>query len=204
MRARILMVLLALIMAAGCDPYKEGRELMAQGNYSDAADYFYAQSKKHPDDYRAFHELGFCYTRLRLNRSALESYHKALELKPGYAPTLLNIGTLYYYLREYNKSAYYLEKAVEADPENVTAHLNLGTTYAMLRKYQEAIDQVEKARELSGGKDDFADELAKLREEWDKWKPIEEWLETPGMDMPGKQSPVETEGQDQVSQPPSP
>ena len=47
---------------------------------------------------------------------ALEAYKKAIELNPGAAGALVNLGTIHYHLRKFREAADYYQKAVDVDP----------------------------------------------------------------------------------------
>jgi tetratricopeptide (TPR) repeat protein len=56
----------------------------------------------------------------------IEAYKKACELDPGSAGALVNLGTVYFNLREWKDAERQYQKALIADPNYPLAHYNLG------------------------------------------------------------------------------
>ena len=57
---------------------------------------------------------------------AVAAYQKAIELNPGAAGALVNLGTIYYHLHRFKESLNYYERAIAVDPRYPLAHFNLG------------------------------------------------------------------------------
>jgi tetratricopeptide (TPR) repeat protein len=57
---------------------------------------------------------------------AIEAYSKAIELDPGSAGALVNLGTIYFNARDFTLAERYYVLATEADPEYALAHFDLG------------------------------------------------------------------------------
>jgi tetratricopeptide (TPR) repeat protein len=57
---------------------------------------------------------------------AIEAYSKAIELDPGAAGALVNLGTIYFNARDFSLAERYYVLATEADPEYALAHFDLG------------------------------------------------------------------------------
>ena len=77
---------------------------------------------------------------------AVGVYERLLELDPGFAGALVNLGTIFFAARELGKAEDYYRQAVETDPEYALAHFNLGNLYdelgdraAALAEYQTAL-----------------------------------------------------------------
>ncbi len=60
---------------------------------------------------------------------AIEAYRKAVELNPGAAGALVNLGTIYYRQRRYDEAERQYQKAIEVDANYPLAHYNLGNLY---------------------------------------------------------------------------
>ena len=60
---------------------------------------------------------------------AIEAYRKAIELNPGAAGALVNLGTIYYRQRKYEDAESQYLKAVQVDANYPLAHYNLGNLY---------------------------------------------------------------------------
>ncbi len=195
MKAKIVMAALVFVLAGGCDPYKEGSDMMRKGEYKDAAEYFKQLTKERPDDARAHHELGYAYSRLKMYDKAIQEYKRALELNPDYFHSRLNMGTVYLKLENYPKAIEHLEKAMELKPENVTARVNLASAYSKQLKFDEAMEQIEKAEELSRGERDFSSIKQSLQKGKDDYEAAMEWLEEQGAEL--VEEPGEQEGADE-------
>jgi tetratricopeptide (TPR) repeat protein len=59
----------------------------------------------------------------------IAAYRKATELDPGSAGALVNLGTVYFNLRDWRQAEEHYRKALAADPEYALAHFNLGNLY---------------------------------------------------------------------------
>lgn len=59
----------------------------------------------------------------------LGSYEKAIELDPTFSAAMVNLGTLYFHVRNFQASADCYRKALEANPDYALAHFNLGNLY---------------------------------------------------------------------------
>ncbi|HYL35860.1 MAG TPA: tetratricopeptide repeat protein [Bryobacteraceae bacterium] len=57
------------------------------------------------------------------------AYRKASEIDPGSAGALVNLGTVYFNLRDWRQAELNYRKALEVDPEYALAHFNLGNLY---------------------------------------------------------------------------
>lgn len=60
---------------------------------------------------------------------AREAYQKAIELNPGAAGALVNLGTIAFRARRLREAAAYYERAIAADPHYPLAHFNLGNVF---------------------------------------------------------------------------
>ena len=56
----------------------------------------------------------------------IEAYEKAIELDPGSAGALVNLGTIYFNTRNFTMAERYYTLATETDPEYALAHFDLG------------------------------------------------------------------------------
>ena len=56
----------------------------------------------------------------------IEAYQKAIELDPGSAGALVNLGTIYFNARNFTLAERYYTQATETDPEYALAHFDLG------------------------------------------------------------------------------
>jgi len=59
----------------------------------------------------------------------IAAYSKASEIDPGSAGALVNLGTVFFNLHDWQQAEQHYRKALEVDPEYALAHFNLGNLY---------------------------------------------------------------------------
>jgi len=80
---------------------------------------------------------------------AIALYEEMLELDPNYAPGYINLGTLYFHLRQFKKAEELYRKATETDPGYVLAFFDLGNVLDELERHDESIAAYQRSVELS-------------------------------------------------------
>jgi tetratricopeptide (TPR) repeat protein len=80
---------------------------------------------------------------------AIAVYEKILDRDPRYAPAFINLGTIYFHLRRFQRAEELYRLATEADPEYVLAFFDLGNVLDELGRPEESIRAYERAVELS-------------------------------------------------------
>jgi tetratricopeptide (TPR) repeat protein len=80
---------------------------------------------------------------------AIELYETMLELDPGYAPAYINLGTIYFHLRQFTRAEELYRRATETDPNYVLAFFDLGNVLDELERPDESIDAYQRSVELS-------------------------------------------------------
>lgn len=83
---------------------EKGRDYLKKGKFREAMVKFQAWTKKYPDDYTAWLDLGACLYHVGNLEQALLATRKSLELKPEWSLAINNIG-LYYQMRNDGKTA---------------------------------------------------------------------------------------------------
>jgi tetratricopeptide (TPR) repeat protein len=76
---------------------------------------------------------------------AMEVYQEILVIQPGHAPALINLGTIHYNLRLYEKAEQHYRRATEADPEYALAFFDLGNVLDEMQRLSEATAAYQKA-----------------------------------------------------------
>jgi tetratricopeptide (TPR) repeat protein len=80
---------------------------------------------------------------------ALELYQEILEIDPRHAPSAINLGTIFYNLRQFSQSEALYRQAAEADPHYALAFFDLGNALDELQRLPEAIVAYQRAIQLT-------------------------------------------------------
>jgi tetratricopeptide (TPR) repeat protein len=76
---------------------------------------------------------------------AVELYAEILAIEPGNAAACINLGTLYFHQREYDRAEEFYRRATEVDPSYVLAYFDLGNVLDELERLDESIAAYRKA-----------------------------------------------------------
>ena len=107
---------------------------------------------------------------------AVDAYKKVLELNPGAAGALVNLGTIYYRLRKFDEAEKYYLDAIKADPVYPLAQFNLGNLYDEQGRLPEAFGYYRRALSLNPQYADAHFNLALLCERTgDPLKAVHHW-----------------------------
>jgi tetratricopeptide (TPR) repeat protein len=80
---------------------------------------------------------------------AIGAYEKVVELNPGAAGALVNLGTIYYRQRRFPEAEKYYREAIAADPHYPLAEFNLGNLYDEQGRISDALVHYRRALELN-------------------------------------------------------
>ena len=80
---------------------------------------------------------------------AIELYGEILKADPQYAAAYINLGTMYFHMRQYGRAEELYRKATESDPEYVLAFFDLGNVLDELERLDESIEAYKHATELA-------------------------------------------------------
>ena len=80
---------------------------------------------------------------------AIALYEEILEIDPQYAAACINLGTVFFHLRQFGRSEELYRRATEADPGYVLAFFDLGNVLDELNRLDESIAAYSKAVALS-------------------------------------------------------
>ncbi len=80
---------------------------------------------------------------------AIALYEEILEIDSQYAAACINLGTLFFHLRQFGRSEELYRRATEADPGYVLAYFDLGNVLDELSRLDESIAAYSKAVALS-------------------------------------------------------
>ena len=118
---------------------------------------------------------------------AIQAYQKALELNPGAAGALVNLGTIYYRKRSFIDAETYYREAIEADPTYPLAQFNIGNLYDELGRLDDAQGHYKMALELNPQYADAHFNLALLCErQGDNLKAVYHWKNYLRLDRGGE------------------
>ena len=80
---------------------------------------------------------------------AIDLYEEIIEVYPEYAAAYINLGTVYFHLRQYNRAEELYRRATVADPGYVLAFFDLGNVLDELERLDESIEAYKRAVTLS-------------------------------------------------------
>lgn len=80
---------------------------------------------------------------------AIAIYEEILCLDPRFAPAAINLGTLYFHLRRFERAEECYRRASETDPDYVLAYFDLGNVLDELGRLEESIAAYRRAVALS-------------------------------------------------------
>ena len=80
---------------------------------------------------------------------AVEAYKKAVELNPGAAGAMVNLGTIHYHLHKFKEAADFYQRAIDVDPRYSLAHFNLGNLYDEQGMLDKALEHYGTALKLN-------------------------------------------------------
>ncbi len=80
---------------------------------------------------------------------AIELYEQILALDPRYAAASINLGTVYFHLRQFGRAEEFYRRATEIDPGYVLAYFDLGNVLDELERFEESIAAYKRAVTLS-------------------------------------------------------
>jgi tetratricopeptide (TPR) repeat protein len=107
---------------------------------------------------------------------AIEAYRKVLELNPGAAGALVNLGTICYRQRQFAQAETYYMEAIAADPDYPLAQFNLGNLCDEQGHADEAFEHYRRTLELNPNYADAHFNLALLCERTgDLLKAVHHW-----------------------------
>jgi tetratricopeptide (TPR) repeat protein len=80
---------------------------------------------------------------------AIDLYEEILRIDPDYAAAYINLGTINFHMRQYDRAEELYRRATEADPAYVLAFFDLGNVLDELQRPDESIAAYQRAVALS-------------------------------------------------------
>lgn len=117
---------------------------------------------------------------------AIALYEEILGLDPVYAPAYINLGTIHFHLRQFDRAEELYRRATEVDPTYVLAFFDLGNVLDELRRLEESIAAYRRAVALSPRYADAHYNLALAYERRGERRPaLRHWQAYIGLDSRG-------------------
>lgn len=105
--------------------------------------------KKSPQKARPYYNMGNILSEAGYQKTAVNYYSKAIELKPDFVNALVNLGNTFKAINNNDKAMYYYKKALEYDPHYTKALNNIGLILTDQGEYLEAKQYYLEALELN-------------------------------------------------------
>ncbi len=117
---------------------------------------------------------------------AIDLYTEILRADSGYAAAYINLGTIFFHLRQYGRAEELYRRATEADPEYVLAFFDLGNVLDELERLDESVEAYKHATRLAPRYADAHYNLALAYErKGERRKALRHWHEYVRLDRSG-------------------
>jgi len=120
-------------------------DLFSSGKLQEALDAVTSLTKNYPGSALLHNITGACYVGLGQLASAVNSYEKAITIKPDYSKAHYNLGGAFHELCQYEDSVKSYESSLAINPDYSEAHNNLGNVLRDSGQLDEAISSYEQA-----------------------------------------------------------
>lgn len=101
------------------------------------------------DDWKGYFAVAISIKAQGRIDEALRYYEQALSKKPGSAKILNNIGSIYFYKKDYEKAIAFYKEAIERDSKLVSPHYNMSQALREMLSFEEGNKRYEEARGLN-------------------------------------------------------
>ena len=119
--------------------------LSQSGKNKEALKIFIEITRKEPNNFYAYNNLGMVHSEMQEKDKALNAYEKSLSINPAFPMTLINIGYLHMTMGHYDKAEMFLKKASSLFGSFHLALTNLGELYLKQKRYSEAMTYLKKS-----------------------------------------------------------
>jgi tetratricopeptide (TPR) repeat protein len=110
-----------------------------RGKYREALEDLKISRSINPRYPATYFRFGMVYERTGQYLQALQSYHRTLELSPGFEPARKRKGSVYQMLLKD------FETRILSDPEDVTVYIDRGSIHALMENYDNALQDYNRA-----------------------------------------------------------
>jgi len=104
---------------------EKAKEGWNKGNCQAAAERFDGVAADHPKLVEARYDAGLSYHQCGMKKDAEREYQMALQIHSSHAPSISNLGEIYFKSGKVEAAKKYWERAIEADPKLIAARNNL-------------------------------------------------------------------------------
>jgi len=123
-----------------------GAQLARTGQYREGLRVASDATKRFPSDARVFQMLGYFQTKLQLNRDAVRSYARALQLDPASPEASVGLGTAQFSAGLEDEAIRTLERGIAQFPDDATHYQALGVV--LLRVGEQGRDTKARAQSM--------------------------------------------------------
>ena len=133
-------------------PYELALRALAHGEYGDALQRLDAlleeETLRDEERAAASNKRGVALMGLQRRDDARRAFEAALDVRPRYAPALVNIGNLHLKDGEMEAAVSRYETAIAADDRYGPAHHNLAVAYKRLGRTEDSVRELRRAGKL--------------------------------------------------------
>lgn len=119
------------------------------GENEEALKNFIYLKNNFPENSLVFYNIGIILEKLKYIDEAVESYEKALALKPDDVDIMYNLANLYIKSEKYDIAEELFSKVLKADNSDANSYFHLGEIYSKTNRHTQAIEALSKALELN-------------------------------------------------------
>ena len=114
--------------------------LYNQGQFSTVVNQAKTLAEKYPKSFIIWNILGASTAQIGMIDKSIESYKKAISIKPDYIEAYINMGLAYQHLGKLEEAIEEFKKALLVKPDYTEAYSNMGNAFLEQGKLEEAID----------------------------------------------------------------
>jgi Flp pilus assembly protein TadD len=142
----LVLFLLPILAEAQLQDLNLGAQLAHAGQYREGLRVASSAAQRFSNDARVFQMLGYFQTKLQLNRDAVRSYARALQLDPASSEASVGLGTAQFSAGLENEAIQTLERGIAQFPDDATHYQALGVV--LLRVAEEGRDTKARAESM--------------------------------------------------------
>jgi tetratricopeptide (TPR) repeat protein len=124
--------------------------LLSGGRLDEAIEHYRLTLESDPKPpARTFNNIGIAYSRKGWTDKAIESFSRALSIRPDYARAHIGLGIAYFEKGSTDRSIAEFRRAIEIDPYLIDAYHNLSVAYRSQGRHREADEAMRAASRLN-------------------------------------------------------